>query len=185
MPTDHVDTGRLDERVKVLEFAEQSPDAWAWRQARLTWAKVELSTRHNVWSVHGIGATGVTMTMRKQALRLGNALEWNGRHCFITAIEPMGRNHIEVSAALVTIAQCEDKVAGVTFPASVTEKYMGHDQLEPYATNVLRHVLVTPKAIQLRPGQLVEVDGMAWPVTLAHTLDLWHNEYEIERTVDL
>ena len=67
----------------------------------------------------------------------------------------------------------------------MTEKYLGHEQREPYAANVLRHVLVTPKAIALTPGQLVEVDGTPWPVTLAHTLDLWHNEYELEREVDL
>lgn len=185
MATEHVDAGKLDERVKVLELAEASPGVWAWRQARTTWASVEQTTRHNVWSVHGIGATGVTMTMRRQALRLGNALEWRGRHCFLTAIQPLGRNHMEVSAALVTVSQCEDRMAGIRFPASMTEKYLGHEQREPYAANVLRHVLVTPKTIALTPGQLVEVDGTPWPVTLAHTLDLWHNEYELEREVDL
>ena len=185
MATEHVDAGKLDERVKVLELAETSTGVWAWQQARMTWASVETSTRHNVWSVHGIGATGVNLTMRRQALQLSNALEWQGRHCFITAIEPLGRNHMEVSAALVTVSACEDKAAEIKFPASMTEKYLGHDQLEPYAVNVLRHVLVTPKAIELKPGQLVEVDGTPWPITLAHTLDLWHNEYELEREVDL
>lgn len=185
MAAEHVDAGKLDERVKVLELAETSQGVWTWKQVRTTWASVEISTRHNVWSVHGIGATGVTMTMRRQSLRLGNALEWRGRHCFITAITPMGRNHMEVSAALVTVSACEDKAAGVKFPASMTEKYLGHEQREPYAVNTLRHVLVTPKVIQLKPGQLVEVDGTPWPVTLAHTLDLWHNEYELEREVDL
>lgn len=185
MSTGYVDVGKLDERVKVLEFIEQSPGVWTWKQIRTTWAAVKLSTRRSVWSVHGIGATGVTLTMRQQALCLGNALEWKGWHCFITAIESLGCNHMEVSAALVTVSKCEDKVAGIKFPASMTEKYLGHDQLEPYAINVLRHVLVTPKDIDVKPGQLVEVDGTAWPVTSAHTLDLWHNEYELERRVDL
>ena len=185
MAADHIDAGKLDERVAVLALAETSQGVWVWQQARMTWASVERSTQRSVWSVHGIGTTGVTLTMRRQNLRLGNALEWRGQHCFITAIEPLGRNHIEVIAALVTVSQCEDKAAGIKFPAAMTEKYLGHDQLEPYATNVLRHVLVTPKVIELTPGQLVEVDGTAWPVTLAHTLDLWHNEYELERLVDL
>ena len=185
MAAEHVDAGKLDERVKVLELAETSTGVWAWQQARTTWASVEISTRHNVWSVHGIGATGVKLTMRRQALSMGNALEWQGQHCFITAIEPLGRNHMEVSAALVTISACENEDGSVQFPASVTEKYLGHDQLEPYAVNVLRHVLVTPKAIELKPGQLVEVDGTDWHIKVAHILDLWHNEYEIERTVDL
>lgn len=185
MAKDMINAGKLDERVKVLELAESSPGVWAWQQARMTWASVERSTRHSVWSVHGIGATGVILTMRRQNLRLGNALEWQGQHCFITAIEPLGRTHMEVSAALVTVAACVDKASGLQFPGSVTEKYLGHDQLEPYAVNTLRHVLVTPKVIELKPGQLVEVDGVPWPVTVAHTLDLWHNEYELERTVDL
>ena len=182
---EHIDAGKLDERVKVLELAETSPGVWAWRQARTTWAHAEISTRKSVWSVHGIGATGVTFTLRRQDLRLKNALLWRGQHCFITSIEPYGRNHLEVNTALVTVSQCEDKTAGIRFPASMTEKYLGYEQREPYAANVLRHVLVTPKAIELTPGQLVEVDGTPWPVTLAHTLDLWHNEYELEREVDL
>ena len=48
MATEHIDAGKLDERVAVLELAETSPGVWAWRQARTTWASVEQTTRHNV-----------------------------------------------------------------------------------------------------------------------------------------
>lgn len=179
-----IDAGSMDERVSVLTLAQEGL-TYRWETARLTWAKAELSSKTNVYSVHGIGAAGVAFTMRRQPLTLGNALLWRGQHCFITRIAPAGRLHMTVEAALVVTSQCEDKYTGTTFPAVMTEKYLGHQQLEPYAINTLTHVLVTPKVITLTPGQLVEVDNTPWPIQVAHLLDPWKNEYEIERTVDL
>lgn len=179
-----IDAGSLDERVVVLHLSQEG-QAYNWKQSRLTWAKAELSTKTNVYSVHGIGAAGVTFTMRRQPMTLANALLWRGQHCFITSIVPAGRLHWKVEAALVVVSQCEDKYTGTTFPAIMTEKYLGHQQLEPQAINTLRHVLVTSKAITLTPGRLIEVDGTSWPIQVAHLLDPWKNEYELERTVDL
>lgn len=182
--SEFVDAGSLDQRVAVLTLAQEGK-AYSWKEARKTWAKAVLSTKTNVYSVHGIGAAGVTFTMRRQPLDLGNALLWRGRYCMITSILSLGRLHMTVEAALVVVSDCEDKYTGTTFPAIMTEKYLGHQQLEPQAINTLRHVLVTPKAIQLTPGKLVEVAGTPWPIQVAHLLDPWKNEYELERTVDL
>ncbi len=67
----------------------------------------------------------------------------------------------------------------------MTEEYVRHQQQEPMATNEHRRVLVTPKAVRLRPGPLVEVDGVEWPVMAAYELDPHKNEYILEREVDL
>lgn len=179
-----IDAGRLDQRLVVLSLVQEGK-AYRWECTRLTWARAELSQKTNVYSVHGIGAAGVSFTLRRQEIGLGNALLWRGQHGMITAIRPLGRLHLTVEAALVVPSQCEDKYTGTTFPAIMTEKYLGHQQLEPQAINVLRHVLVTPKAIELTPGRLVEVDGTPWPIQVAHLLDPAKNEYELERTVDL
>ena len=61
---------------------------------RRTWASFELSTRPNVYSVHGLGAAGVSFTMRRQGLTLDSALRWRGQHCLITAIRPLGRLYL-------------------------------------------------------------------------------------------
>lgn len=182
--TTFVGAGDLDQPLKVLELQSEGRE-YRWEPTRHTWGSAELSTKTNVYSVHGIGAAGVTFSIRRQPLTLGNALLWRGQHCFITRIAPAGRLHLTVEAALVETRRCEDKYAGTTFPAIMTEKYLGHQQLEPQAINVLRHVLVTPKDIVLTPGRLVEVEGENWPILTAHLLDPWKNEYEIERTIDL
>ena len=46
-------------------------------------------------------------------------------------------------------------------------------------------MLVTPKAVRLTPGPLVEVDGVEWPIITPYELDPHKNEYELRRTVDL
>lgn len=182
--SEYVAAGDLDQRLAVLALSREG-QAYRWRRIRLTWAEAELSTRTNVYSVHGIGAAGVTFVMRRQPLDLGNALLWRGQHCMITAIRPLGRLHLTVEAALVVVSDCEDKYTGTIFQAILTEKYLGHQQLEPQAINTMRCVLVTPKVIELTPGRLVEVAGTPWPIQAAHRMDPWKNEYELERTVDL
>lgn len=189
MNENNVEVGRLNERVDVLELQNVSesdtPAAWAWAPVRRTWAETELMSRPNVYSVHGIGAAGVSFTLRRQLLTLDGALRWRGQHCLITAIRPLGRLYLTVEAALVVLSQCRDPKTGETFPAVITEKYVRHEQLEPMAVNTYQRVLVTPKAVRLTPGPLVEVDGVKWPITTAYELDPHKNEYAIERTVDL
>lgn len=183
-----VEVGRLNDRVEVLELrktVEENNTVWAWATVRRTWAKAELSAKANIYSVHSLGASGVSFTLRRQPLGLDNALWWQGQHCLITAIRPLGRLYWVVEAALVVLSRCEDRYTGTRFSAVMTEKYLGHQQLEPLAVNTLRHVLVTPKCIQLTPGRLVEVGGEGWPIRMAHLLDPHKNEYELERTVDL
>lgn len=183
-----VEVGRLNDRVEVLGLVsahEKDHMVHTWRAVRRTWAQAELMTRANVYSVHALGAAGVTFTLRRQPLDLDNALRWRGQHCLITAVRPKGRLYLTVDAALVVLSQCEDRYTGTKFPAVMTEKYLGHRQLDPLAVNDLRHVLVTPKCIRLKPGKLVEVDGESWPIQVAHLLDPHKNEYELERTADL
>lgn len=184
-----VGVGRLNNRAEVLEFRDVSEPgtsaAWSWEPLRRTWAQAVLAAKANVYSVHGIGAAGVAFTLRRQGLTLDNALRWKGQHCLITAIRPLGRLYLAVEAALVELSQCRNPQTGETFPAVMTERYVGHQQLEPMAVNRRQRVLVTPKAVRLTPGPLVEVDGVEWPIITPYELDPHKNEYVIERTVDL
>lgn len=183
--SEHIDAGQMNERPFVLCLV-RTETGYEWKKVRRTWAKAEPSTRRNNFSTHGIGAAGVSFIMRSQCLGLSDALLWQGHHCFITSVSLWGRNNIKVEAALTTVHDCLYAYdGGVKFPAIMTEEYHRHEQLEPHAVNALRHVLVTPKCIDMAPGRLVEVDGEKWPILTTHTLDPYKNEYIIERTVDL
>ena len=71
----------------------------------------------------------------------------------------------------------------VTFPGVLTEKYARYEREETHAENATSYVLVVPKEIQLKAGDLVTVqEGPAqgvYNVQICHVLDPHKNEYEI------
>lgn len=180
-----LDAGRLSERLEVLELQETSPGVWEWVTIRRTWAQVEQTAKTNLFSKVGVGARDAAVVLRRQALTLHQALRWKGRHLFLTAVTERGRNYQSVSAALVEVDTVKLRAAGaaeaMTFPGVLTETYAKHEQEWPMSVNELGLVLVTPKAIALRPGCLVEARGAAWEVLAPHELDQYKNEYEIGR----
>lgn len=185
----YIDAGKLNQPVQVLELRETAPGVWEWAPARRTWASITLQPKTNLFSKVGIGARDAAVIVRRQPLTLHHALRWGDTHLFLTSIVPMGRNHLEMDAAVVkvdTVRQMAEREAVVqTFPGVLTEKYVRHGQEWPMSVNELRLVLVTPKAVTLPPGGLVEARGALWVVLAPHELDAFKNEYEIGRTVDL
>lgn len=183
-----IDAGKLDKPAQVLELKETSAGVWEWTPIRRAWASITFQPKTNLFSKVGIGARDAAVVVRRQSLTLHNALRWGDIHLFLTSIVPMGRNHLDVDAAVVEVAQCQadmDEGGGVKFPGVLTEKYLKFEQETPYATNALTYVLVTPKPIRLQRGGVVAVNGTDYAVQLAHELDPHKNEYEIARTEDL
>ena len=194
-----IDAWKLRDVLQVLELKENPKGTWTWQKVRKARGQVELSTGRNLFSTVGIGARGAEIVLRRQDLTLHNALLWGEQHLFLTAILPEGRLHLRVQAALVEPVEClatrtEDTVgeAGrpttaetmrVTFPGVLTEKYARYEREETHAENATSYVLVVPKEIQLKAGDLVTVqEGPAqgvYNVQICHVLDPYKNEYEI------
>lgn len=197
--------GDLDQRILVQALNQES-GGYAWKEAWRTWGKAELDTRSNLFSSVGIGARGVTFTVRANPkLTLDHAFLWRGRHCFLTSVLPIADSpgYWAVKAALcepVTLTAKPQARTGrdelnrptavelppFTFPGILTEKYRANEAEDVYRVTTLRRVLVTPKAILLRPGDLVEAEGETpYIIRQALDLDAWKNEYEIERMEDV
>lgn len=177
-----MDAGKLDRKVELLTLRE-SPGALEWSPVSDLWAKVEYPGRKNLFSAVGLGARSVEFTIRRRPLTLYDALRLDGEHCFLTEITEQGRGYLTVKAALVELVQCAYE--NMRFPACLTEKYVQYEAMMPMDVNRVRYVLVTPKAMQLAPGHILDISGTAYHILLAHTLDGYKNEYEIMRTVDL
>ena len=198
-----IDAGKLDQRLEVLEL-KFSGKQWSWQPIRKTRANVTMSTRSNLFSSVGIGARGAELILRQQELTLNHALRWVEQHLFLASILPEGRLHWKVSAAVVapvtcTAARTEDTVgeAGrpvtgevmrLTFPGVLTEKYTRYEREADHGETDTGYVLVTPKPIALKTGDLVTIqDGQApgtYHVTVCHMLDEFKNEYEIAHRED-
>lgn len=185
----YIGAGKLDQPLEVLELRETSAGLWEWVAIRRAWGQVEQTAKTNLFSKVGVGARDAAIVLRTQPLTLHNALRWKGQHLFLTSITRRDRNHLDVASALVmpdTVKlRADETIEGKTFPGVLTEKYVRHEQEWPMSVNEQGLVLVTPKAIALRPGCLVEVRGAAWEVLAPHELDQYKNEYEIGRRIDL
>ncbi len=201
-----VAVGAMRERLRVLSLAyDEDTRAYTWEMSRTVWTRFEPDERINLFSSVGIGVRGALFTVRHDAaLTLHNAYEWNGRHCFLTAVLPdePARGFDTVRAALcesVTLmAKPQSRtgrdernrpvaveVPGFTFPGVLTEKYFRNEAEDVYRAELQQRILVTPKIIVLRAGDLVG-QGTEKPYTVRRALELdpYKNEYVIERRWD-
>lgn len=192
--------GQCKDPVSVLRL-EQRGEFWEWKEAARTWAKAERQAKTNLFSRVGLGQKSIRFTMRKRSLSLHDAIRWEGKHCFLTEIKEMDRMYLEITAALIEPVICSvtstqqtlDKFNRpvlqeeilVSFPGFLTEKYLGFAQKEVSGETETTYVLVTPKAIALKPGDLVQVGEDFYAVKIVHNLDEYKNEYEIHRKEDV
>lgn len=196
----------LVESVEILQLLQDEDTGnFAWTPVQRCCASVGLDTKSNLFSSVGIGARGATVILRPRLkLTLHQAMRWNGQFLFLTSIIlSQERDRLDVKAALcepVTLTAKPQVRTGrdglnrpivtqqpdFTFPGILTEKYYQNALDEIYQAETLQRVLVTPKAIVLRPGDLVQPGAeAAYTVRQALDLDPYKNEYVIERRKDI
>lgn len=196
----------LVENVEILRLLQDEDTGnFAWASSRCCCASVVPDTKSNLFSSVGIGARGATVILRPRLkLTLHQAMRWHGQFLFLTSIIlAQERDRLEVKAALcepVTLTAKPQSRNGrdalnrpttvqqpdFTFPGILTEKYYQNALDEIYQSETLQRVLVTPKAIVLRPGDLVQPSAeAAYTVRQAMNLDPYKNEYVIERRKDI
>lgn len=186
--------GKMKEPTTILSLNQQG-DTYGWRELGNAWVKAEPQSKTNLFSKVGLGQKSIKFTMRKRPLTLHDAIRWQGNHCFLTDIKEVDRMYLEVTAALIDPVSCIASHTGQTldsmnrpafedthiadFPGFLTEKYLGFEQKEIQAETETTYVLVTPKAVVLKSGDLVQIGDDFYTVRITHTLDEYKNEYEI------
>lgn len=192
----------LDAKLTILELDSETDlmgnVAFGWLPFHETWGEVELKTARNIFSAVAMGARTVEIKLRRQPLTLDNVILRSDRYMYITEInDTEDRHFVTVTTAQLDPVICSAKQETfgrnalnrlvssgariLTFPAWLTEKYVGRTQADPQVVLDTLYVLITPKAIELNAGDLVTVDGKVYTVWTSHTLDEHKNEYEISR----
>ena len=182
----------------ILLRVKASGDVVSFRESGTIWVSAEQKEKTNLFSSVGIGARSAEFIVRRCGLTLRDAFCWRGKHCFLTSIVDEGKLHWRIAAALIEPTACaatrpekgkdgQGKLCYTqkplcSFPGFLTEKYLGFVQREPQGQVEHRLVLVTPKAVTLKTGDLVRTDGGAYAVRVCYLLDEFKNEYEIANT---
>lgn len=202
---DHL-SSRLTEKIEILTLVQDDETGdIAWAQSRNCWASVELDTRRNIFSVVGVGTRGATAVIRPDMrLTLHQAIRWQGEFLHLTSITlSQERDRQEIKAAICTPVTMTAKPqartgknelnrpiveqqSSYTFPGILSELYHQNEADEVFRMETLRRVLVTPKTVVLRTGDLVQRGDEA-PYTVRQVMDLefYKNEYVLERQEDV
>lgn len=194
--------GRLRSCVVIMRIVGGDTGC-RWVPCATIRAEVTYPNKRNLFSRVGLGMQSVRLKIRIQPdLTLHDALLLDDRHLFITKITPEpDRIYCIVDAAVITPVSCcvsrktvktdsrhnrptLSQTSAYTFPACVTEKYGKLHEAEPQDTTETVYVLVTPKTVVLRAGEVITMQEESWCVQIGHTLDPYKNEYEIMRKED-
>ena len=197
-----MNAGKLNERIEIKILQNCGTSFW-WEPIESVWACAEIQKGKNLFSAVGSGVVGVKFTIRRRPMCLHNAIEWRGRHCFLTSIQEIDRMYCEVQAAIIEPVKCiavrkpeskdeynrpvqtgEEEVIA-EFPGCLTEKYLKYQSEMPESRIESTMVLVTPKPIAITPGDLVRIAGKPYVVQVVHVLDMYKNEYEITIVEDV
>ena len=193
----------LRERVEVLALRQDAAGNYAWAPVRARGAAIEQGERTNLFSKIGLGARSATVTIRRDpALTLHHALRWRGQHLFLTAVsggEHDGKQTVQTAIVEPTMLTAKpqavksrdalnrptvEAVAAYTFPGVLTELYRREAEDGAPITERVQRVLVTPKEIRLKRGDLVNDGDTTWVVVRVLPLDPYKQEYVIEMQED-
>lgn len=196
----------LTEKVEILTLVQDDETGdLAWAPLGTRWSAVEVDSYRNLFSAVGVGTRGATVTIRPYPkLTLHHALRWRGEFLHLTSILlNREQDQQEIKAAIcqnVTLTAKPQARTGrdtmnrptvvqqatFSFPGILTERYFNSEEDEVFRRSTLERVLVAPKAVVLRVGDLVQLGDTA-PYTVLQRMDLefYKNEYVLERREDV
>ena len=165
-----IDPGKMDRLISVLKY-----ENGVWRETGRLWAKVEYTAKI-VYSAFAASSDGYKVTIRKNGLvGLESALEIDGEHCMITTFETSARmNYVMLSVAKLAPVECILRRQGED-----TGTFYGI-----YAGQDVGLLLITPKTVVLRTGDIVAVMDKRFSVQECHMMEKTHNAYEVYWTGD-
>lgn len=188
-----MNAGELKEKVSLLSI-EGSGTNLQWKTAEQIWVKAEtLPPRCSCRNDPELEE--VAMTTRRRTLSPCTPIEWNGKRGVILDIAPVGKQY---SRALVRMA--EPKLCAAlrlrtekgelnrpvttthviaAFPGYLEEKEPQYTKSMPHTASQQSCQLTTPKREALKPGDLVQVDGIRYTVTAAYTMRPDRDVYDL------
>jgi len=193
-----MDAGEFMQQVEVLELVEVEPDNYLWQPVKTLWAKMEHQTARAIFTINSVMQRSIKFTIwALPELTLHHALLFpdGNTHYYLADINKDTPGIYVLTALIVVpitcIAERTKTIKGdhnrpntvnlppVVFPGVLTEKYIRQTQEEPMSYTEARYILVTPKVITLRVGELVYIIGKPYEIVVFHGLDPYRNEYEI------
>lgn len=146
---------------------------------------VEQTKSRGIWSAYATTSEQFRIKTRLDDITLFDTLKWGDIDLWVHSI-------FEKELGFLEILACRADISNFTlennrFFGSLAEKYVKYEEpIEPYSEVQQAMVLVVPKLVSLRAGELVKDDmNRCFVVHCPHELDTYKNEYEVFRRYDV
>ena len=189
-----INLGELNEKIEILIFS-LADSTYQWSTSASIWAKVEQLNDNKLFLNRRSGAKSIKFTIRKCSISLNNAILWNEKHCILTDIVEIDRMYYEITAIMVEPKTCTvtrtnvslgslnrpvtSETFELTFPGHLIETYSRKSQEKPMSFIEMRYILKVPEVIELKAGEIVEIENNSYEVWVPRSLSDFKNEYEI------
>ncbi len=183
-----IKVGDMRERLSIHKTQTDETGNVQWIDAFKAWANVETTGKKIPYASTAASGDEICITMWKNLLTTSHLVLWGGRPYKPVSIAPYSQpGFIVVKAAKVLFVTCEkenQEGEKFSFPGFLAEKWVKHQEKNPFDSNVMQYVLVTPKEVELESGAIITSGSESYHLLLGHTLEEDYNEYEIRRTED-
>lgn len=196
--------GELRNPISILNY-ELKEEVYRFKEERRVFSKIESKAKKNYFSKFGIASSEfLEATIRNiKGFDKNKAIKFRGNHYLISSIEDidyrkrflkfiMVKQNLYICEAFRNVKDkdifnrpTQNLSSIYKFEAYLIEKYSSFNEEKVSTTNNYTMILMTPKIINLKPGDLVEINEVKYKVEIIHTLDDYFNEYEITIKQDI
>ncbi|MEG0783987.1 MAG: head-tail adaptor protein, partial [Christensenella sp.] len=169
--------------------------------AYMTWASVEKKAGKTIYATFATAAENVIkLTMRIHPITRHDMIIINGQYHLITSIIEQGNIYMVLELAPIRLIKTlvkrnvDEKNNNIvsrnlqdllTFPAIYAERYVRLDaDTERNYTTSLMLVLIAPKQIELKVGDVCKAQNATYRVELTHLTHEYRNEYEVKTKLE-
>ena len=189
-----INPGELNEKIEILTLS-LTDSTYQWNATASIWAKVEQLNDHKPFLNRRAAVKSIKFTVRKCSISLNNAILWKEKHCILTDITEIDRMYFEITAIMVEPKTCTvtrnsvglgplnrpvaSETSELTFPGYLFETYSRKSQEKPMSFIEMRYGLKVPEMIELKAGEIIDIEGTSYEVWIPRSLSDSINEYEI------
>ena len=182
----------LKNKITLKTLATGPGGALTFGRGTGIWAGSERLKGKVAYAPHGMASTqGVQFTIRERDVDLSRQLiEWRGESYIPAETWTEARGWTAIKAARVHIRQWtytgpRKDPEHSSFPGILSELWQGRQDPDYHSEIHAGLLLVTPKAVELRPGDALTCEGKRYRVDVCHKLEDHINEYEVYSREDV
>lgn len=199
------------EPAVLMEFFEESNDSltnFFYKEKNRLWVKFSRDGKMNIFSQTGKGRQNALFYCRyNKNISPLNIIKFKGLHYFLTDCIKEN-DYLKISSVQIEPVKCsyskikwvkdefnrpiQTKDSQIDFMAFFTEKYLKNQETEVSVEIADTFIAICHKSLDFKEGELIKINDNSsgipmgnYIIEITHKTNIYHNEYQLTRRVDV